>query len=277
MKKLTLLFAVALLFATGLTLNAQLALHPTAAFINPQSNTGSMEIMNTSSDTREIKISFKFGYGDYDSLGRAFMNYKDSVRAAEYSIEPYIRVFPKKLMIPPNQSATIRFMVRGLPQGQDSKLYFARLVASSVPEVPQIDSIGEGKIAAQIIIQTDMIGLVALVKGKNTADLDYQLERTYTDSTHFHLLMNQDITDGITFWGSMKTEVFDANDELVAETSEGLALYYDCKQRISFDKEKFKPGKYKAVIEVHNQRSEIPEKYLPEAFTNKKEFEFEVN
>ncbi len=273
-KRIT-LFAAFFFLITNISLQSQIAIYPTATFIDPRSRTGSMDVANTSNEMREIKIKLRFGYHTYDSLGNPIMEYADSLAAKEYSLKPYLKVFPSKLMIPPKEQATIRFMVRGLPQGGD-KFYWTRIIASSVPEVPQIDTVGEGKVAAQIIIQTDMIGLVGMLKGKNTADLDYDLADVFTDTTKLILLMKQTKTGNSPFWGIMYTKIYDSSDELVAEAGQGLAVYFSCLQRLAFDRDKFKPGKYTAKITINNSREEIPEEYLPEPANKFKEFEFEV-
>jgi hypothetical protein len=79
-------------------------------------------------------------------------------------------------------------MVTGMPQSED-KFYWARIVASSVPQVEQIDSVGANQIAAQLLITTEMIGLVGMLKGKNTADLNYDYLDNYTDSANTVILL----------------------------------------------------------------------------------------
>jgi hypothetical protein len=260
-------------FATAL--KSQVALYPTAAFIDPNTRTGSMVVINTSEQMRETKISLQFGYLSYDSLGNGFTEYTDAIAEKEFSLKPYLKVFPAKLLIPPQQQATLRFMVSGLPD-TDDKFYWTRIIASSVPQTPQIDSVGEGQIAAQIIMKTEMVGLVGMLKGKNTATLDYRLDQVFTDTTKLILLMDYQKNGNSPFWGGMHIEIYDSNDELVNEFDQGLAIYMSNKQRIALDKEKFAPGKYKAKVTVVNRREEVPEDYLPPERTQTKEFDFEV-
>ena len=272
--QITLLSAI-LFFLTSLALQSQLALYPTAAFIDPMTRTGSMQVINTSKDMREIDISFKFGYFAYDSLGNSSTRYDDSVREKEYSLIPYIKVFPKKLLIPPNQQATIRFMVSNIPEGKD-QFYWTRIVAGSVPEIPQIDTLTKGKINAQIIIKSEMVGLVAFLKGKNTSSLDFEIAKAYTDTSKFIILLKQEKTGNSPFWGFMSTEIYDSEDNLVDKTEAGLAIYFSCVQKIVFDRSKFKPGKYTAKITVTNERKEVPKKYQSKFGSKTKVLDFVV-
>jgi hypothetical protein len=271
------LLSLVIVIISAVSAKSQIALHPTAAFIDPVSNTGSMTIRNTSNSTREIDVKFKYGHQSYDSLGKQKMYWADSSDTPANSLVPYIKVFPKRLMIPPNEQATVRFLVRGLPAGEE-KLFFARIVAGSVPEVEQIDTISVGKVSARMVMRSEMIGLVALMKGKNTASLDFKVGDVFEDSTKtkLNILIICDKSGNAPFWGSMESEIYDSEDDLVDKTTTALALYADGSIKLQFDKSKFPAGEYKAKVFVTNQRKEIPEKYLPELFVDTREFDFEV-
>ena len=287
MKKQILIICSILFVLSSTTLKSQLALHPTAAFIDPQTRTGSMEIVNTSNQMREIGISFKFGYINYNDKGMQFSEYLDSTKMGtagyrfeemekEYSLAPYIKVFPSKLIIPPQQVATIRFMVTGMPP-QGEKFYWARIVASSVPQVEQIDSVGENQVGAQLLITTEMIGLVGMLKGKNTADLEYNYLDNYSDTANTVILLKNEKLGNSPFWGIMKIKIEDEQGNEVTSKVEGLAIYDSCTQGIKFPLGTFEQGKkYKAIIDVRNRREAIPEEYSPEEKEQTKEFEFVV-
>jgi hypothetical protein len=287
MKKQILIICSIIFVLASTSAWSQLALHPTAAFIDPNTRTGSMEVVNTSNQMREIGIDFKFGYVAYDENGNQYTEYLDSAKMGtagykfeemekQHSLAPYIKVFPSKLLVPPQQAATVRFMVTSLPPGED-KFFWTRIVVSSVPQVEQIDSVGENQVAAQLVITSEMIGLVGMLRGKNNADLSFNLVDNYTDTVNTVLLMKQDKKGNSPFWGIMKMEIFDQDDNLVANTTEGLALYTSCKQGVKFPLDKMEQGKkYKAKVEIRNHREAIPEEFSPEAKTESKEFEFVV-
>ena len=264
-----------LLLIGGISLHAQIALYPTAVFIDPQTRTGSMEVINSADEVREIDISLKFGYFTYDSLGNSITKYNDTIAEQNYSLIPYIKVFPQKLIIPPKAQQTIRFLIKNLPTVREG-VYWTRLVAGSVPQTPQVDTLEKGKISAQIILRSEMVGLVAVISGSSTSDLDYSLASTFTDSVKFNLLLKQERTGNSPFWGSIQTEIRNSKNDVVAESKENLALYFSCNQKVSFDKTKFVPGKYTAKITVTNEREEVPENYRPNFKPKTKTFDFEI-
>jgi hypothetical protein len=278
MKK-QILFICAIVFVLSSSmLKSQVALHPTAAFIDPQTRTGSMEIVNTSNKMREIDISFKFGYIMFDEKGVQYTEYEDKEMEEKFSLAPYIKVFPSKLIIPPEQAATVRFMVTGLTQNTENKYIWSRIIVGSVPQVEQIDTTGRDQISAQMILKTEMVGLVGMFKGKSDADLDFAIVDNYSDSVNTTILVKQDKSGDYPFWGRMEMNIFDSEGKEVVNKHQGLAIYKDCVQGIKIPVGRLEKGKkYKAVVEVKNQRDEIPEDYLPELKTKKKEFEFVVN
>jgi hypothetical protein len=114
MKKQILIICSILFVLSSASLKSQLALHPTAAFIDPQTRTGSMEVVNTSTQMREVGIEFKFGYINYDERGVQFTEYLDSAKTGtpgyrfeelekEHSLAPYIKVFLLNLLFPRNR------------------------------------------------------------------------------------------------------------------------------------------------------------------------------
>ena len=76
---------------------AQVAISPTTVFIAKSNHFGSFNIQNTSNKKQEVSIRFKFGYATTDSIGNLSMNYSDSVKAREYSINNWTHAFPKSL------------------------------------------------------------------------------------------------------------------------------------------------------------------------------------
>jgi hypothetical protein len=73
--------------------------------------------------------------------------------------------------------------------------------------------------------------------------------------------------------GNHEIRIMDEQGNIVKEKSEGLAIYTSCTQGIKFPIGILEQGKkYKAIIDVRNQREAIPEEYSPEEKIQTKEF-----
>jgi hypothetical protein len=267
-----------LLILVFLNLYSQVSMVPMAAYIDPDTHTGSMQVVNPTNEIKEVDISFRFGYTAFDSLGNAFTNFNDSALEKKYSLAPYIKVFPEKLVIPPNEKQTIRFFVRNLPDNKDVKdqILWTKIVAGSVTASPQVDSSKGNNVQVNFAYRIEMVGLVAFIKGANNSRLEYKLLGTSADSLYINLLLENDKIGEIPYWGSLRTEIYDSSDKLVGRSTEYLAIYFSGRQRIKFYREGLPPGKYKAKFSYTNEREEVPEQYRPVFVPESKEFDFEV-
>jgi P pilus assembly chaperone PapD len=271
---LFLIAGIILNLITG-SLNAQVAITPQAIFIDPLSQTGSMQVINTSDEMREFDIKLKFGYFDYDSLGDRFMQMTDTAREKDFSLIPYVKVFPEELVIPPHEQQVVRFLVRGIPENKD-QYYWTRVIAGSVPVTPQVDSAEKAKLHASLIIRSEMNGLLIYPKGINSASVDFDILKTYTDSLHLYLFFDFKKTGSTPYWGSITIQFFNASNEMAYKTSWPLSLYFSGKQRIYAPKKKFKPGRYTAKIAVSNELEQVPEEYRSKEMPSPKSVDFEI-
>ena len=106
---------------------AQIAVSPLALFVDNRTRSGDMTIFNQGTEPKEINILLNYGYIDYDSTGRSFLNMDDTITSKENSISPYLTVYPKKLILQPGTSQTVKLMVRNtnsLPDGT----YWTRII-----------------------------------------------------------------------------------------------------------------------------------------------------
>jgi len=235
-----------------------------------------MMITNTSEDIREISVSLKFGYLTYDSLGNPVTKYDDTNAEINYSLLPYLKVFPSKLIIPPKEKQTIRFMVTNA-SGLEDKTYWTRIIVTSAPIAKQIDTnTVPGKVAAQIIIKTEMIGLIAFIKGKTTSQIDIGFLSSDVDTSNVNLLLRHEKNGNSPFWGTLKLEVLDLKDESIIKKEEPIAIYFACNKKYTINKAKLTTGKYKAKVEINNIREEVPEDLRMAFKPIEKTFEFTV-
>ena len=255
---------------------SQVALNPVACFIDPVTRTGEMQVINNADEPREISLSFKFGYLAYDSLGNSIVQYNDSITEKEHTLVPFIRVFPQMIIIPPREQATIRFLVRGIPDNIENT-YWTRIIARSQPLVQQIDTAFDPKrVSANIVLSTEMIGLVVLIKGRNNSKIDFDFTKTYTDSTKLFLVFKSTKEGNTPYWGLMKIEVYNSSNDLIEKREEGFAFYLSGYQHIVFKKKKFAPGKYHGKISFSNKREEVPDEFISSYIPPNKSFSFEI-
>ncbi len=274
MKKIFVFSLFILLYTTKLS--AQVSVHPPAVFIDPSTRMGSMTVTNTSSEPREMEVYFKFAHSEIDSNGHTKLIYNDEEWKSKYDLEPYIKVFPQKMVLPPNVRQTVRFMVRGANK-LENKVYWTRFVASSKPIEKQIDSVKE-KISARIILATELVGIVIYQNGKINANCDFEYKSFSMDTSSAKIDINFTKNGNSPFWGLMAVEMYNDDDELIAGVTEYLALYQSGLRSFHFPSTNLEKGKtYKTKIFVSSERDDIPKENTIEFEPVLKEFEITID
>lgn len=254
---------------------SQISLFPSVVFIDPQTRSGSMKIMNTSDEFRELEISFRFGYVEFnDTTGKSTINYDDKAYEDKFSLIPFIKVFPRKLAMPPGETQTIRFLVFGVSD-LDPGTYITRMVARSSPVTEQVDTIGDGKIMAAINIVSEMVGFIAYQHKEVNSNVTFDYVKTDVDSIMVTTYWNFDKTGNSPFWGNMEAKIFDSEDNVVAEGRRWIAIYKKSYVAFAFENSGiFEPGEYRLSVILDGNRDDIPEDRKMEFETIEREYSF---
>mgnify|MGYP000324320219 CR=1 FL=1 len=240
---------------------SQVGMKPMLIVIDNVSRTATVEIINPMKDIREFNIELLFAYPKYDSLGKSILIYDDSVMAKEYSLSSYLKIYPKKLIIPPGESQVVRLIVKDLPR-DDGKTYWTRIIASSKPMTQQIDTLKKlsdtSAITASIVIGTRMNGLVVLNNGNVTSSIDFDEYKRYSDSSSIYLVCKFDKAGTSPFLGKADVKLYDSNNNIIIKREEKVSIYENCNLEFKFDKKNLSKGKLKVEITVSNEKEEVP-------------------
>ncbi len=273
MKKIFLIIISILVLQTAFS---QVVIHPTALFIDPKTKTGTLEVFNTSEEMNEYDVIFKFGYFTYDSLGNGYTRFDDNTAEQKYSLLPYIKAYPSKMMIPPKSSQVVRIVVRNVPN--ENQFYWTRIIVGANPIIPQIDTVSKDMVTAQIVLRSEIIGLVAYMNGQNESKLDMELDKVFRDTNGVNLMIRHKRGGNAPFWGMANMKILSEDGKTVLEQDLGLAIYFDCVQKVSLPADKLQPGKYKLHLFVTGERDEVPEEFNSKSFKPfSKTFDFTLN
>ncbi|MGA2298227.1 MAG: hypothetical protein ABSG15_11835 [FCB group bacterium] len=262
-KSILYVFLFSFLYINLSIINAQVSINPMYIVIDKETKNGTVDVLNPSNEVREFNLDFKFGYPKYDSLGKWEMKYDDSVMAKKYSLVPYIRMFPKKLVIPPKETQTVRLILKDLPSGGDLT-YWTRVIVSSEPVTPQIDTTtyskaDSGKIRTRIILKTQIIALILYHQGNVTSAVDFNIYRTFTDSLGLHLICKIEKGGTSPFLGAYILKVYDSNNNLLIEKKDRVTIYENSNVEYLMEASSLKKGKLKVELTINNEKDEIPE------------------
>jgi hypothetical protein len=258
--------------------SSQVSINPMFLYMDKESKSATMDIINPTNEVMEFNLELKFGYPKYDSLGKWTLIYNDTIMESKFSLAPYLKIFPKKLIIPGKESQTVRFIIKNVPEDKDYALW-TRVIASAEPVKDQIDSTYMQKdtntIRAQIILKTNIVGLILYNSGNTTSSVNFNLGATKKDSNGLHLLIDFEKGGTAPFLGQYILKVYDNNDNLLINIKDKVAIYEN--SRVEFLLKSFQiiPGNLKVELTINNYKEGLPDEYRKSFTPVTKTFEIE--
>jgi hypothetical protein len=253
------LFALLLFGAEAFS---QVGIYPQAVFLSPKNRSSNLKVINSNDQIKEIQIEMKFGYPGLDSLGKSTMIVGDTLpEAKEYSAVPYVKVFPKRLILKGKEEQTVRFML-GNTAGLNDGTYFGRILIISKNPPEEIDTTTKtDKITAKIDIQFTLMSALIVEKGKRDCILRITGNGVYTDSANVNIFVNIEKTGNSPFLGTAELNIFDNDGNKVEAKKEMSPIYFSSKKAFKIEKSKFKNGKYKVELKMTNEHKDVPDDF----------------
>lgn len=251
-----------LIVVINLNLFGQIALLPPVVYIDPASNSGSTVLQNQTNTPKEVLIDFQYGFISYDKDGEAYLDTAD-MRFQDYNLQPFIKVFPKKVLIPAFGQQTVRFFVNTGGRQLKDGTYWVRINVQSRDTKSQIDSL-QGKTGAvqvdfRMNVRTNSI--VVYPKGNTTTGLKIVNHNFQMSEETLDLWVEYEKTGNSPFWGMIDIEVKDEKGNLISTEKIPTQIYHSGKIKYKFYRNYFRKGKYTFNFKVSGERSEIPENF----------------
>lgn len=256
MKNLILKFIWLFLLMLPLNALAQVTISPTAVFLDRNSKVGTFYISNPSATAVEVQISFEFAYPTTDENGRVYLEYDDEESRELFSLEPYLRAFPTTFALDPNTRQTVRLIGR-LPQDSAPGLYWTRMRVSSSQLTPPIAEVSEGQVAAQVSFQIDQVTAVVVHHGSVTTGLEIHQTTTDFENDNIVILTDVERTGNSAYIGSVRTGIYNSNNQLVDERRSSISVYFRNLQRVEFDTSSWQPDTYSVVTTFETSRNDV--------------------
>jgi P pilus assembly chaperone PapD len=259
---------VGLLFLLTAALPAfgQISLAPTTLFIHDRTNVGELFVSNSSATPQEVNIRFIFGYPSSDSTGSIAMVYDDPSRMTESGLDSYIRVFPRRFVLGPGASQTVRVQALPMPGRGDGLFWTRAIVSSNQPaaDVGLRDTTAIGAVFNYVLEQSIPI---FYKKGKPTTGVDFVgLTQTRQDND-LSLMLNLRRDGTSPFLGTIHTDLIDASGNVVRSASAVSFLYYLEWRKVNFDVEGLPSGTYTVSMRFETQRRDMAPTDLVQAPT----------
>lgn len=241
---------------------AQVTVAPSIVFIDARTGIGNLYLSNKSSLPQEVNIGFVFGYPDADTSGIAIINYRDSVVARTYSLNAFIKAYPRSFLLNANQEQTVRLQVRTKSAAKDAFL-FTRLRITSAQKSPEIAEKSSEAITTQINLKFEQILPVYFRKGNVTTGLRVHDVSTSIKEKKLTALIDVERTGTAPFIGSVKAVLYSGANVEVARFEQTASVFFRVRHKLEIDISKATSGQHRLVITFETKRSDVaPEDLL---------------
>lgn len=233
---------------------AYVSIAPMAIFLNDAKRTGEIIIRNNAAQQVEISIDFSFGYPVSDSAGHVGLKLINDPSSSEPCAAEWIHAYPRKFILFPGQSRTVRFLLRP-PAGLAPGEYWARpIVTSRLHEAMAAAMQQASSMTARVTtaIQT----VLALSYRHGDVKTGALLTNVKIEKERQKLVvMPSAVREGnAAYIGYATVRLYDDRNKLVKETTREVAIYYSLRIRLEFDIHDLPKGTYRAEVEFNTNR-----------------------
>ncbi|MBI5267868.1 MAG: hypothetical protein HY851_11615 [candidate division Zixibacteria bacterium] len=226
------LFSLVTVLALTGNLAAGVLVAPTVVLLSDKNRTARLEINNPGTTPQEVTIAFAYGLPESDSIGNVRVALQNTNVTDPRSAMEWVKAFPRQMVIPPNGSQVIRFVVNP-PKGLADGEYWARVVVRSKESEQTIPKPSE---EGSITTKLNMIMQTAIMLKYRTGTLNSLVaitgsEAVKTDSTVV-VTMDMENRGNVSYVGVLTCRLLDTNKKEISRTQTDLAVYRQLKRRM---------------------------------------------
>lgn len=249
-----------LMIISAASVCGQIAFSPTMLFLSEDEPVKEMLVRNVTDTPQEVVFTERFGYPRRSLSGRLEMVYDDSDSAGSHSLSGMLRIFPKKVLMPPRSQQIVRFQV--LQNGAEKdRVYWTRLgIESRGAETTEYPVTAKETPAIPYLFRQN----IGVYYKYGTVDTGVRLLgiEGMMDSETVRLLISASRTGNSPFLGIMTTRLISQQGRFISEAEQVVNLFFDTTIPVSFDREQIKPGLYNVDIIFETQRADLPDEQL---------------
>jgi P pilus assembly chaperone PapD len=223
---------LALLLAGFATRAAAVTVSPSALFIDSRSRTGTLTLYNGGTLPEEVEVSFAFGYPVSDSAGTINVELRDTASAGEPSIVPWLRAFPRRLVLQPGQRQVLRVLVQppaDLAEGE----YWGRVLVRARGGQPPIEQTN-GDVRVQLNVETVIATALMFRKGAVETGIAVQDARAEATPEGVQLTVDVARQGTAAYLGRIRAQLVAPDGRVQGEVEDAVAVYRTLRRRFVF-------------------------------------------
>lgn len=224
--------AAVLMLGAGAAALRAVSVSPMSVFISHTSRTGTITLYNPNPLPEEIDISFAFGYPQSDSAGEVTVPLSDVAPEGEPSAVPWLRAFPRRLVLQPGQQQVVRILAQppaNIPDGE----YWSRILVVATGGRPPVEQQVQPDVRVSISMRTVIVASLNYRKGKLTTGVQVNAADAVRTDTGVLTTIDVSRTGGAAFLGRIRIEALDASGNVVHEEEDVVSVYRTLRRRFT--------------------------------------------
>lgn len=244
--------AIVTLLGTGAAALRAVSVSPMSVFLSHTNRTGTITLYNPNPLPEEIEISFAFGYPQSDSVGNVTVPLADVAPEGEPSAVPWLRAFPRRLVLQPGQQQVVRILAQP-PAGIEDGEYWSRVLVTATGGRPPVEQQVQPDVRVAISMRTIIVASLNYRKGTLTTGIEVTDARAERTAGGLQVTMDMARQGGAAYLGHIGIEVLDAAGNVLHEEQDVLSVYRTLRRRFTV------PGMENAARVRYRLATERPE------------------
>lgn len=250
-------FIITLMLLLPYTTNAQVVFSSTVLILDDKTTVKEIRLTNLSDVPQEVEIINRFGYPVTKENGQPLIHYPTDRTDSAYSLNPYLRVYPSKVIIPARTRQIVRVQVETSEDLID-QVYWSRLGIRSraiAEEVGNKEAYSNHRFS--YVIQQNMG--VYFKKGIVHTALELDSVRFSTRNDTLHLVADVRQVGNSPYFGIATITVKNKAGDLIAETDRVISVFFESNIAATLVLPDLNEQKYVLDIRFETERADIPE------------------
>jgi hypothetical protein len=189
-----------------------------------------MTLYNPNPLPEEIEISFAFGYPQSDSLGNVTVPLTDSVPPNEPGATPWLRAFPRRLILQPGQQQVVRILAQP-PEGLADGEYWSRVLVTATGGKPPVEQQVQPDVKVAITMRTIVVASLNYRKGEMTTGVRTVHASAVPKDRGVEFVVDLERTGNAAYLGRIRVELQDRNGKTIAHEEDIVSIYRTLRRR----------------------------------------------
>ena len=215
----------------GAGLLRAVSVSPMSVFMDHRTRTGTITLYNPNPLPEEIEISFAFGYPQSDSTGEVTVPLADEAPAGEPSAVPWLRAFPRRLVLQPGQQQVVRILAQPPAELADGE-YWSRVLIVATGGRPPIEQQVQPDVRVAISMRTIVVASLNYRKGNGLkTGVTVQAGEAVRTADGAQLTLDLARLGEAAYLGKIHVELLASDGRVIAEEDDVISVYRTLRRR----------------------------------------------